>query len=220
MHLKAFVIRKQQANEYDQQVTLYSKELGRVDAVAKSILKPNSIQAMHLDDMNLISCELVEGRAYPIITGAQSKRAFSGLKSNLSSLAVANYICESIYKMTFVYQSDENLWEFIADSFDCLDAERSADLKTLTKFGGRLLSVLGYSPNTEQCSFCASYDKPLVAFSPEFVGMICGECFLSGQKGILIKKNEHPVEASLQGIFESLTGTAFHSLTFAKAVLQ
>ena len=220
MNIEAFVIKKQTTNEYDALVTLYSKEIGRVEAVAKSIMKPTSIQSMHVGAMNLITCDLVEGKSYPIITGAQSEKTFSKLKSNLSSLAIANYICESVYKMTFTYQADDELWNFLKSTFSDLNTDKEQDHNALLKFGSELLSVLGYYPNTEQCAFCSKDEVDFAAFSPELVGMICGDCFLSGRKGILVKKGEHPVEIAIQSIFESLTGSAFHSLTFAKAVLQ
>ena len=62
MKTRAIVLKKQNTNEYDQLVTCYTEEFGKLTAIAKSVLKPSSIQAMHLDLFNLVDFELVSGR--------------------------------------------------------------------------------------------------------------------------------------------------------------
>ena len=57
MVTKAIIIKKQNTNEYDQWVTCYTEEFGKLKTVAKSILKPSSIQALHLDVFNLVEFE-------------------------------------------------------------------------------------------------------------------------------------------------------------------
>src|SRR3989344_6781387 len=57
----AIIIKKQNTNEYDQLISCYTKELGKITAIAKSILKHSSVQAMHLDVLNLVEFDLVGG---------------------------------------------------------------------------------------------------------------------------------------------------------------
>ena len=56
----AIIIKKQNTNEYDQLISCYTKELGKITAIAKSILKHSSVQAMHLDVLNLVEFDLVD----------------------------------------------------------------------------------------------------------------------------------------------------------------
>src|SRR3989344_4782008 len=145
MRTKAIIIKKQNTNEYDQFVTCYTQEFGKLTAIAKSILKHHSIQAMHLDVLNLVEFELINGKAMPIIAGAQSENSYRDLKDSVSSLAVAHFFSEVIDKMVPEQEKDEKLWGFITDLFDKLNRfEPSLTFLRQKQFS--LLGLLGYSP--------------------------------------------------------------------------
>jgi len=145
MRTRAIVIKKQNTNEYDQFVTCYTQEFGKLTAIAKSILKPSSIQAMHLDVLNLVEFELINGKAMPIIAGAQSENSFRDLKDSVPSLAVAHFFSEVIDKMVPEMEKDEELWNFMTDLFDKLNRfEPSLIFLRQKQFA--LLGLLGYSP--------------------------------------------------------------------------
>jgi len=145
MRTKAIIIKKQNTNEYDQFVTCYTQEFGKLTAIAKSVLKPSSIQAMHLDTLNLVEFELINGKAMPIIAGAQSENSYRDLRDSIPSLAVAHFFSEIIDKMVPELEKDEKLWDFMADLFDKLNRfEPSLTFLRQKQFA--LLGLLGYSP--------------------------------------------------------------------------
>src|SRR3989344_7145806 len=163
MQTKAIIIKKQNTGEYDQWITCYTEEFGKVTAVAKSILKPNSIQAMHLDVFNLVEFDLINGRGMPIITGAQVEFTFSNLKSCLSATAIAYFFAEVVEKISFEYQKDEELWRFLVQFFSNLNILAKDKNHNITScdLGGffrdrqsAFLTVLGYQPNWKECGYC------------------------------------------------------------------
>src|SRR3989338_7943249 len=145
MLIKAIIIKKQNTNEFDQFVTCYTQELGKLTAIAKSILKHSSIQAMHLDTLNLVEFELINGKAMPIIAGAQSENSYRDLKSSIPSLAVGHFFSEVIDKMVPEMEKDENLWNFLTDLLDKLNRFEPS-LTFLRQKQFTLLGLLGYSP--------------------------------------------------------------------------
>ncbi|MEK7076151.1 MAG: DNA repair protein RecO [Patescibacteria group bacterium] len=145
MRTRAIIIKKQNTNEYDQFVTCYTQEFGKLTAIAKSVLKHGSIQAMHLDVLNLVEFELINGKAMPIIAGAQSENSFGNLKSSIPSLAVAHFFSEIIDKMVPELEKDEKLWNFMTDLFDKLNRFEPG-LTFLRQKQFVLLGLLGYSP--------------------------------------------------------------------------
>ena len=147
MRTKAIIIKKQNTNEYDQFVTCYTQEFGKLTAIAKSILKPTSIQAMHLDVLNLVEFELINGEAMPIIAGAQSENSHRDLKDSIPSLAVAHFFSEIVDKMVPEMEKDEQLWDFVANLFDDLNRFEPS-LTFLRQKQFVLLGLLGYSPET------------------------------------------------------------------------
>ena len=145
MRTRAIIIKKQNTNEYDQFVTCYTQEFGKITAIAKSILKSSSIQAMHLDVLNLVEFELINGKAMSIIAGAQSENSFRDLKDSAPSLAVAYFFSEVIDKMVPEMEKDEELWNFMTDLLDKLNRfEPSLTFLRQKQFA--LLGLLGYSP--------------------------------------------------------------------------
>ncbi len=227
MRTKAIILKKQNTNEYDQLVTCYTEEFGKVTAIAKSVLKPSSIQAMHLDIFNLVDFELLNGRATPIITGAQAEQTFANLKNNLPSLATAYFFAEVIDKAAFDYQKDEELWNFIATLVGDLNTPQvpgslaSGHKEFLIEKQVEFLNILGYAPNFNECAFCsASLDGLLMAYSTEVKGGVCKNCFLSGQKGIVLKSNDWQTPAIIGALFEGLAEKKLNSLNFLNSMLR
>lgn len=146
MRTRAIVIKKQPTNEYDELLTCYTQEFGKLSAVAKSVLKGSSMQAMHLDSLNLVDFELINGKSIPIIAAAQVENSFRNIKANLSTLAVSHFFTEVIDKMVFDLQKDESLWEFMVNVLEKLDSRVKPE-SALTFFRQQqfyMLSVLGY----------------------------------------------------------------------------
>lgn len=145
MRTRAIIIKKQNTNEYDQFVTCYTQEFGKLTAIAKSILKPTSVQSMHLDVLNLVEFDLINGKAMPIIAGAQSENSYRNLKNSVPALAVAHFFSEIIDKMVPELEKDEELWDFMDDLFDKLN-KFEPSLTFLRQKQFALLGLLGYSP--------------------------------------------------------------------------
>src|SRR3989344_1768232 len=151
MRTKAIIIKKQATNEYDELITCYTQEFGKLTAVAKSVLKGSSMQAMHLDNFNLVDFELINGRSIPIIAAAQSENSFRNIKSGLPTLAVAQFFMDVLDKMVFDLQKDESLWEFMIDVLEKLDSKVRPET-ALTFFRQKqfyLLGVMGYHPGDD-----------------------------------------------------------------------
>lgn len=221
MRTKAIVLKKQNTNEYDQLVTCYTEEFGKLTAVAKSVLKPNSIQAMHLDVFNLVDFDLISGRGTPIVTGAQVENSYRHLKNDIQALAMSYFFTEIIDKIAFEYQKDEGLWDFLTN----LMTELNSEQKNMPLFYNRkqteLLEVLGYVPNLENCVFCSNRISALFsAYNAQAGGAVCRDCFLDGQGGIVVKGNDILNSQVLNSIFESLAERRLSSLNFLNSVLR
>lgn len=221
MRTRAIILKKQNTNEYDRMVTCYTEEFGKVVAIAKSVNKPSSIQAMHLNVFNLVDFELVNGRGMPIITGAQAENSYPWLKHHLPSLSLAYFFTEVIDRVAFDYQKDENLWEFISSLMRDLN-EESTDAEDFLKTKQlELLDILGYAPNLSECIFCTrTVGADLAAYNVQAKGVVCKDCFLKGRDGIVVKNKDFLTGSVVNGIFESLAERRLSSLSLIKYVLK
>lgn len=228
MQTRAIIIKKQNTNEYDQWVTCYTEEFGKLKTIAKSILKPSSVQAMHLDIFNLAEFELISGRGVPIITGAQLITSFGEIKNSLVKTGVAYFFAEAVDKMIFENDKDQELWSFLSLFFYELDKDRGNPMNMLRQGQARLLDILGYFPETDCCKSCGNKlsEVNFGAFNYALGGIVCKRCFLSGHGGALIGSDDFGLisgiadrfsgenyrKSVLDGMFEYVSGGRFYSL--------
>ncbi|MCC7288780.1 DNA repair protein RecO [bacterium] len=65
-----FVLSRQNLGEYDRIIRLFTRDFGRVDAVAKGVRKPTSKLASRMEPFHEVQWRLVDGRGLPTIIGA------------------------------------------------------------------------------------------------------------------------------------------------------
>lgn len=239
MLTQAIVIKKQNTNEYDQLISCYTKELGKITAVAKSILKHSSVQAMHLDVLNLVEFDLISGRAMPIITGAQCEKLYHQIKNSLPAFASAGFFLEVLDKIIFDGEKDEKLWGFVIGILENLESNSANPLPAFRNGQAELLKLLGYFPMIDRCVLCSAGTEDAKktegwSLSLEMGGALCRNCFLLGSRGMFLKAadwaclaasnwRESPAEprrSVLDGLFEYTFDAKFRSLDFLYRVVR
>ena len=233
MRTKAIVIKKQNTNEYDQLVTCYTEELGKVVAIAKSILKKTSLQSMHLDLLNLVEFDLIEGRAWPIIASAQSEDTYIPIKNSIKKFNVAGFFLDIVDKIIFENERDSDMWLFLISNFKELKEAKEEDiLNIFRKRQAEFLNISGYTPKIDNCSVCLTKENLDCEIDHEWAlnfdmgGLICRNCYLQTNRGILFTitdlnilrqaslADNYIAKTSLDMIFENITGRRLNSLGF------
>lgn len=149
---RGIVIKKTDAGEDNELITFYTRDFGKLTAIARSVKKPTSRQASHLEVFNLVDFRLVEGRAYPIVASAQSSETFGSLKKSLHQLAAGFFLLESFDRLVYDYEKDPALWSFLHRALWRLNREEwSAEemKKCLTGIKEEFLAAMGYDQQWE-----------------------------------------------------------------------
>lgn len=144
---RGIVIKKTDAGEDNELITFYTRDFGKLTAIAKSVKKPTSRQASHLEVFNLVDFRLVEGRAYPIVASAQSSETFGGLKKSLPRLAAGFFLLESFDRLVYDYEKDPFLWDFLRRALRQLNREELSVEETkecLAEIKEEFLAAMGY----------------------------------------------------------------------------
>ena len=151
MRTQAIILKKIPIREYDELVVCYTKDSGKQTYQAKSILRPTSKQAGHLDVLNLVDFSLIHKNSHPIIASAYCLEAFSHLKSSLPALTAAYFLLECFDKLVFEGEPDAKLWDFLLSSLSRYDQlVKSGKANWATVIGSTregLLKIMGYNPN-------------------------------------------------------------------------
>lgn len=153
MRTKAIVIRKIPANEYDQIVTLYSEDFGTMRAMARGVCRPTSVQSMHLEPLNIVEFEVINGKALPIISSAGMVTSHQGIRTSLPKLAAVQFFTEVLDKIAFENEKDTDLWNFLNTMLMEFDTVNETNVLPLFRTNqAKFLKVLGYDLQTHDDS--------------------------------------------------------------------
>ncbi len=148
MRTQAIILKKIPVREYDELVVCFTKDSGKQVYQAKSILRPSSKQAGHLDILNLVDFSLVQKNSHPIITSSYCLDTFRDLKSSLPALAAAYFLLECFDKLVFEGEPDLKLWDFLHShlcEYNRLARKGRANWPMVIKLTREsLLKVMGY----------------------------------------------------------------------------
>jgi DNA repair protein RecO (recombination protein O) len=175
--VSAVVLRHKDWGEADQLLTLYTRELGKVRAVAKGARKVTSRKAGHLQPFTQVTLQLSRGRDLLIVTQAETINAFLGLGADLLKTGYASYIIELLDR--FTYDDDgghPSTFKLLIETLDRLEKESDAWV-AVRNYEMRLLDFIGFRPQLIDCVNCGREILPENQFfSFSAGGAICPRC--------------------------------------------
>lgn len=176
LRVEAIIIQHSDWGEADRLVTLFSRELGKVRAIAKGIRKPRSRKAGHLEPFTRSSLLLARGRNLFILTQAEAIETYSVIKDDLIQLGYASYLVELLTSFTYEEEENPSLYRLLSNSLSRLN--RGDDPKKVIRYYEiRLLDLVGYRPQLFTCTQCeAQIQAEDQFFSALQGGALCPRC--------------------------------------------
>lgn len=174
--VEAIVLRRRPLGEADKQLTLFSRERGKLAAVARGARKPTSKLAGATETCVQARFQLAQGRTFWIITQAVLIHARAKLHRSLLNAAAAIYACELTDYLLEEGVPDEEMYQLLSHTLNSLEESPDA-LWTLCLFENAILNQQGYAPILHQCARCAELPQgSKVLFHPEVGGILCERC--------------------------------------------
>jgi DNA repair protein RecO (recombination protein O) len=196
---EAIVIRKTKLGEADSILTFFTPHLGKIQGFAKSLRKPKSKMAGHLELLTHSTVSFARGRNIDTITGAQTIDAFLPLKDDLWLTSCGLYVAELVNQFAAEHQENFPLFQLTLDTLGRLCRENDKEL-VLRYFEMHLLESAGYRPQLRECVVCHRPLEPVTNyFSPSGGGLLCPECSLSQPFTYPLSLNAQKVLRLLQG---------------------
>ncbi len=169
------MLRHRRLGDADRIVTLLTPARGKVDAVAKGVLRPRSKLAGHLEPGTQVEVLLAQGRSLDVITQAQTIATYAGIRGDLDRLGTAMYLVEVTDRLT-IDHTEPAAFELLAAALERLERGDGAHLLTRT-FEMDLLGEAGFRPQWDTCVVCgAPVEGEFVAWTPSGGGVVCPEC--------------------------------------------
>ena len=106
--VEAVVLRHADWGEADRILTLYTRERGKVRAIAKGARKIRSRKAGHLEPFTRVTLQLAKGRDLLIVTQADTVDAYLPLGEDLVKTGYASYVVELLDRFTYEDDSENH----------------------------------------------------------------------------------------------------------------
>jgi DNA repair protein RecO (recombination protein O) len=176
--VEAIVLRHTDWGEADRLLWVFTRELGKLQVVAKGVRKPRSRKAGHLEPFTRVELLLAKGRDLPIITQAEAKDAYLSLREDLVKVGYAAYTIELLDRFTYEEGENLGLYRLLSETLSRINVEKDPAF-AVRYYEVRLLDLVGYRPQLLHCVICdAEIKAENQYFSFEKGGVICPGCHL------------------------------------------
>lgn len=118
---------------------------------------------------------LYKGASTYNINSCETIEIFYNLRTDLDKLKYASHITKIIYDVTNENENSYKILQlFLNTLYTISETDKNLDL-TLAVFKLRLLCILGFTPNIQNCTNCKDIDN-IIYFSFKDNGFKCGAC--------------------------------------------
>lgn len=176
---QALVIQTHDWSESSRIATLWTRELGKVRALAKGGRRLKSSFESALDLLTVCDIVLIRktSGSLDLLTEARVRERFSLLRQDLQALYAAYYVAELLSDWTQDHDAHPALFDEALATLQTLGAPGVLAGPRLARFELTLLKELGYGPALEACAQCSARARPEgLMFSAAAGGVLCPAC--------------------------------------------
>lgn len=199
---EGIIIKRHNFGESSLILDFYTKEHGKVEAVARSARKLRGKLKGHLELFLCADLIFAHARSIDKTTSSFTLNSFSSLRKDFRSSSIAYYFSELVEKMTISGHKDERIYHLLKYSLVFLDGSANVsapkgppgrmdilDLLVLF-FQINILDLTGYAAQFKKCVHCLNDLAPgRNHFSHSLGGIICGKCITKDPQSVFLDDN-------------------------------
>lgn len=194
----AITLSRKNYREYDQLISVYAKEAGKLELLAKGAKKSTSKNAAYLEPFFVVDLEWVQGKDLARLTKVVPEKCFVHIQDNLTALELLQYSLKVFDQALGVGEKDEKVFTLLVQWLTYLDNARTFQSHIVDSLLLKLWVLLGYRPVLSACVLCGEKNK--AAFYARGGGAVC-----AADRAKLSERGEVCVELS-QSDWQSLEG--------------
>ncbi len=173
---EALVLKSVPLGEADLLVTLFSREAGKVRAVAKGARRSTARLVGHVEPLTVTRLALSRGRSLDVISQAETLENFTSLKTNLTAVTRGLQVAELVDGFGPEASPNEPLYQLALATLAAIGQSPDDELPLL-HFQLHLLAVSGLMPELFNCVECRREIEPdRHRYSADGGGVFCPEC--------------------------------------------
>ena len=175
---EAVVLRTIRYGEADRVLHLYTRDRGRVAAMAKGVRRTRTRFGGRLEPYFRIAVVLYEGRSELLtVTSAETVDAHAHLRADARALDSAGRACDAVARFFETAEPHPAVYHLLCNELALLDREpaRTATRANQLAFRLKLLLAAGLAPQLAACASCGEREH-LTGFSGAAGGVVCSAC--------------------------------------------
>ena len=189
---KGIIIAEHNVGDFDKMLTILTPNLGKIECLAKGSRKPKSLLLAGSQLLCFGEYMLYKGSDNYSMNSCEIIELFYKIRVDLDKLKYAAYMTKIINDVTTENQNNYRILQLYLNTLYVI-AQSDKDLEmTASIFRLRLMSIIGFRPQIEECSTCRTKEK-LEYFSIRDSGFKCKAC--AKQDGGAIEINETTKDA-------------------------
>lgn len=202
---EAVVLRSIRYGEADRILHLYSRDRGRIGAIAKGARKPKSRFGGRLEPFFRLDLMLHEGRSdLMTVTSVTTVDGYPRLRSDGAAIGAGARACDAVLRLLDAAEPNPPAYNLLCRYLELLDTPgnpRAAALEIALSFRLKLALVAGFAPELASCARCGEAEH-LAGFSGAAGGVVCGSCE-AGSFGLSEAAHTFMVEALAKPLNEA-----------------
>ncbi|MBI5729418.1 MAG: DNA repair protein RecO [Candidatus Magasanikbacteria bacterium] len=147
-NMLAITLARRDFREYDQTIVFYTKEQGKIEAVARGIKKITAKNAAALEPFALLDVEIIPGKGVRYIGTVEVVKAYGDIRTHLDRTLVAQNALATVSTLIVGQEKDERIFRLVTDFLEFLNTTVPGEM-ALDKFVIELVSYLGFAPSAK-----------------------------------------------------------------------
>ena len=170
----AVVLRARDCGSADKLLTLFSRERGKIKAMAHGAGKSTSRKRGAVQPFTRSQFLLRAGREIDSVSQCEGLEMHLHLRENFTRLACASYLAELVEALAPEGEPGEPIFFLLMETLKRMAAV-DPELLPLA-FQLKAAALFGYRPELEVCAGCRSEMEGKIYFSPAQGGIVCDRC--------------------------------------------
>ncbi len=173
---EGIVLHQFDLGEADRIITYYTRDRGKVKAVAKGVRRARSSLAGSTQLFTYADLLIYSGKSLDRLNQTDIKESFSKLREDLFRMAYGTYVLDLVRETTFEEDSNEGIFVLLLKTLYLLVTEE--DLEIIMRiFELRMMRLLGFQPVLEYCQQCTNpIGENNLQFHLGAGGIVCSNC--------------------------------------------
>ena len=181
---EGIVLKSMEYEEADKIVTIYTKDYGKITAIAKGVRKTKSKFGSSLEILTHSNFLIYKGRNIDIVSQTEILESFFSTSKEVIKFAFAVNCVEVVNRLTEEQEINIGLFNLLKEVLHYLKGSNDPKLLTLS-FKWQTISILGYRPSLDHCCRCnkSVEDQKEIYFNIKEGGLVCNNCIAKDKEG-------------------------------------